>query len=224
MNVMVAPSILAGDFANLGQTVADLEAAGADWIHVDVMDGRFVPNLTIGPPVVAALRSYAKIPFDVHLMVAEPERSIEQYVQAGADMITVHAEATSHLQRTLAAIREAGVKAGVALNPATAPTFLPYIAQDVDLVLIMTVNPGFGGQSFLPAMVHKIQNVRGLLHELGRASVRIEVDGGINAQTGALCMAAGATALVAGSHVFAAPSLAQGIASLRSLPAEGVRQ
>lgn len=215
MSVLIAPSILSGDFANLGQTVADLQASGADWIHVDVMDGCFVPNLTIGPQVVAALRPYAKIPFDVHLMIAQPERSIDHYVRAGADRITVHAEATVHLQRTLTAIREAGAKVGVAFNPSTSVEILPYIADVIDLVLVMTVNPGFGGQSFIPATLHKIKSVHEKLRELGRESVEIEVDGGVNEQTARLCTEAGATVLVAGSHVFSAPSLAHGITSLR---------
>lgn len=215
MPIQIAPSILSGDFANMGQTVKALDLAGADMIHIDVMDGRFVPNLTFGPPLIAAIREYTSLPFDVHLMIAEPERSVGDYIKAGADRVTVHAEACLHLQRTLALIRDAGVKAGVAFNPATAVDALPYILDDVDLVLVMTVNPGFGGQSFLAPMLHKMRAVRQMLRDRGRDQTHIEVDGGINDRTAKQCIAAGADVLVAGSHVFSAPTVAQGIASLR---------
>lgn len=215
MDVRIAPSILSGDFANLGKTVQDLERAGADLIHIDVMDGRFVPNLTLGPPVIAALRSYTDLPFDVHLMIAEPERSLHAYADAGASSITVHVEACTHLQRTLAAIHESGAQAGLAFNPGTPVGALDYVLDDVDLILIMTVNPGFGGQSFLPAMLHKITTVKEKLDRHGKSAIAIEVDGGIHKETAALVKAAGASVLVAGSYVFAAPTLAEGIRNLR---------
>ena len=215
MFVQVAPSILSADFAELGRAVQMLESAGADLIHVDVMDGHFVPNLTLGPPVIAALKRQSRVPFDVHLMIEEPDRYITQYRQAGADIITVHAEACTHLQRTLTMIRESGAKAGVALNPATSEHVLDYIDADVDLVLIMTVNPGFGGQAFLPTMIDKIKRVREMLVHRGRRSVSIEVDGGITPVTAANCVSAGATILVAGSYVFGTSNMTEAISSLR---------
>ncbi len=213
--VQVAPSILSADFAELRQAVQSLENAGADAIHIDVMDGHFVPNLTMGPPIIAALRKYTKLPFDVHLMIERPENSLLAYRQAGADHITVHVEACTHLQRTLGMIRESGAQAGVALNPATSEQVLDYIVDDVDLVLVMTVNPGFGGQVFLPAMIEKIKRVREVLAKHGRRFVPIEVDGGITPSTAASCMSAGASILVAGSYVFSANTMAQAISSLR---------
>ncbi len=215
MFVQVAPSILSADFAELRKAVQALENAGADAIHIDVMDGHFVPNLTFGPPVIAALRKYTRLPFDVHLMIEHPEDSLLAYRQAGADSITVHVEACTHLQRTLAMIRELGAQAGVAINPATSEQVLDYIVGDVDLVLVMTVNPGFGGQVFLPAMIEKIKRVRELLALHGRRSVPIEVDGGITPVTAASCISAGASILVAGSYVFGADNLSQAILSLR---------
>lgn len=215
MYVQVAPSILSADFANLGRSVQHVAASGADLIHADVMDGRFVPNLTFGPPVIASLKAYTKSPIDAHLMVEEPERMIEAVHAAGASMITVHAEACTHLQRTLAAIRALGAEAGVALNPATPDGVLDYVMDDIDLVLIMTVNPGFGGQSFLPAMLHKISTVRKKLNERGHRAVRIEVDGGVNPVTAAACVRAGASILVAGSFVFGSDNPAEAIRQLR---------
>ncbi len=215
MFVQVAPSILSADFAALGHAVEKLTQSGADLIHIDVMDGRFVPNLTIGPPVIAALRKHTTLPFDVHLMIEDPDRSIDLYRDAGADIITVHAEATLHLQRTLYAIRESGARAGLALSPATPPHILDYVLSDLDMVLIMTVNPGFGGQSFLPSMLHKISAVRKKLSDAGYASVPIEVDGGIHPHTAANCVSAGASVLVSGSYLFESPSMADAISTLR---------
>ncbi len=199
--VRIAPSILSADFARLGEEVRAVEAAGADWIHVDVMDGRFVPNLTIGPPVVAALRKSTAKPLDVHLMIVEPDRYLEDFASAGADGITVHAEACVHLHRTLQSIRSLGKRAGVALNPHTGEECLRYVMEQVDLVLVMSVSPGFGGQSFIPAVLPKIERIRAMIDASGRA-IDLEVDGGIKQGTAAQVWAAGADALVAGSAVF----------------------
>lgn len=216
MSLVIAPSILSADFAKLGYEIERAEAASADWIHVDVMDGHFVPNLTIGPPVVKSLSKIAKIPLDVHLMITEPDQYLEDYAEAGATFITVHVEACTHLQRTLSHIRKIGKKAGVALNPATPPDTLRYVLEDVDLVLVMTVNPGFGGQKFINEVVPKIAQVRELFDKAGRPQVYISVDGGINAETAKLVTAAGANVLVAGSSIYGAKDIRQAIAELRN--------
>ena len=214
--IRIAPSILAADFAALGEAVREAEAAGADLIHVDVMDGRFVPNLTIGPPVVAALRRVTGLPLDVHLMIVEPERYLRAFAEAGADWLTVHPEATIHLHRTLTQIRALGLKAGVALNPATSEESLRYVLGVVDHVLVMSVNPGFGGQSFIPAVLPKIERVRAMLDGAGRRAVSIAVDGGITPQTAPQVVAAGADVLVAGSAIFRAEAgVAEAIRRLR---------
>ncbi len=214
--IRIAPSILAADFAALGEAVREAEAAGADLIHVDVMDGRFVPNLTIGPPVVAALRRVTGLPLDVHLMIVEPERYLRAFAEAGADWLTVHPEATIHLHRTLTQIRALGLKAGVALNPATSEESLRYVLEVVDHVLVMSVNPGFGGQSFIPAVLPKIERVRAMLDGAGRGAVSIAVDGGITPQTAPHVVAAGADVLVAGSAIFRAEAgVAEAIRRLR---------
>jgi len=212
----IAPSILSADFSKLGEEIRSVEAAGADWIHIDIMDNHFVPNLTFGAPVIKTIRSVTQLPFDVHLMAERPETMFPALVDAGAQTLTVHAEACTHLNRTVHHIRELGLMAGVALNPHTSLSVLDYILPDVDLVLIMTVNPGFGGQSFLPGMLPKIRELRRRLNEIGRPDVHIEVDGGITDQTAPLVAEAGADVLVAGSYLFGQADRNQAVASLRS--------
>jgi len=201
MNVRVAPSILSADFAYLARDIAAAEAGGADLIHVDVMDGHFVPNLTIGPPVVKAIKRVATVPLDVHLMVANPDQYLQAYVAAGASLLTVHAEVLSHLHRTVAAIKELGAQAGVALNPSTPLSVLEHVAADLDFVLVMSVNPGFGGQRFIPHSLDKVRAVRELLARTGSAAF-IEIDGGVDLTNIAAVVAAGASVVVAGQAVF----------------------
>ncbi|MEQ8736842.1 MAG: ribulose-phosphate 3-epimerase [Rhodospirillaceae bacterium] len=212
MAVKIAPSILSADFAKLGEEVKAIDQAGADYIHVDVMDGHFVPNITIGPAVVKALKSHSKKPFDVHLMIDPVDPYIQAFADAGSDIITVHAEAGKHLDRTLQLIKSLGVKAGVSLNPATPPESIAYVLDKIDLVLVMSVNPGFGGQSFIESQVAKISRLREMI---GSNPTEIEVDGGITPETSKRCIAAGATVLVAGSAVFATPDYASNIKALR---------
>ncbi len=214
--VKLAPSILSADFARLGDAVAEAEVGGADWIHVDVMDGHFVPNLTVGPPVVAALRKVTQLPLDVHLMIETPDRSVDAFADAGANLITVHQEACVHLHRTVERIRELGARPGVSINPATSVTTLNEILPYVDLVLVMSVNPGFGGQRFIPTSTWKIVEVRRALDQRHLAAVELEVDGGIGPDTAADVVAAGASVLVAGAAVFNSnSSVAESIATLR---------
>ena len=215
MPVLVAPSILAADFARLGEEVRAVSAASADWIHVDVMDGRFVPNLTLGPVVVRAVRKVTTKPLDVHLMVIEPEGLLEDFADAGADGLTVHVEACPHLERTLSHIRGLGKRAGVVLNPHTSEDCLRYLLHTVDLVLVMSVNPGFGGQAFLPSVLPKIRAIRKMIDESGRA-IELEVDGGITRENAGAVVAAGATVLVAGSAVFGKPDYAEAIEAIRA--------
>ena len=213
---LIAPSILSADFARLGEEVCAIAAAGADWIHVDVMDGHFVPNITIGPEVVKALRPHTDLPFDVHLMIAPADPYLEAFRDAGADHILVHPEAGPHLDRTCRRIRELGAKAGVVFNPSTDPDAIAWIMDDVDQVLVMSVNPGFGGQSFLTSQLKKIERLRTMIDKAG-LDIMLEVDGGVNPQTARQCVDAGATALVAGSAAFKGGPSAYGanIAALR---------
>lgn len=208
----ISPSLLSADFASLGQEVQALTEAGADYLHLDVMDGHFVPNITFGPGLIKALRPYSTLPFDVHLMIAPVDAHLEAFCEAGANIITVHPEATIHLQRTLAQIRKMGAKAGVALNPSTPTDFLPWILEDLDLILVMSVNPGFGGQAFLPSQIKKIEAIKKLI---GERPIELQVDGGIQAETAKLVRAAGADVLVAGTAVFKSKDYAANIAALR---------
>lgn len=212
--VKIAPSILSADFARLGEEIKDVENGGADYIHVDVMDGHFVPNITIGPLIVEAIRPITKLPLDVHLMIENPDQYIEAFAKAGADYITVHVEACKHLHRTIHFIKSFGVKAGVVLNPATPVETIQHVLSDVDMVLLMSVNPGFGGQAFIPEVTGKIKTLRRMIDEKG-LQVEIEIDGGVNEVTGKLCIEAGATVLVAGSAVYNEKDRAKAIAALK---------
>ncbi len=210
--IKIAPSILSADFAALGEEIARVEAAGADQLHVDVMDGHFVPNLTIGPLVVEAIRKHTRLPLDVHLMIEAPERYLPAFRSAGADLLTVHAEACPHLHRTLHQIKELGAKAGVALNPSTPPGALESVLDSVDLVLVMSVNPGFGGQAFIPATYVKVRQTRTLL---GSRPVDVSVDGGVKLEHARPLVAHGATVLVAGSLIFGSPDPGAAVKRLR---------
>lgn len=214
MEYYIAPSLLSADFGRLAEEIGAVEKAGADLLHVDVMDGRFVPNITIGPPVVAAIKRHAKLPLDVHLMIVEPEKYIEAFVDAGADVLTVHAEATPHLQRAVAHVRELGKKAGVSLNPSTPLSAIEWVLTDIDMVLLMTVNPGFGGQAFLPAMIGKIELLRSQVSRAG-LPVDIEVDGGIKAENVGEVVKAGANVIVSGSGVFGTKDYGRTISEMR---------
>jgi ribulose-phosphate 3-epimerase len=212
--VKIAPSILAADFGRLADEVRAAEAAGADWIHVDVMDGQFVPNITLGPPILRAIRKATKLPLDVHLMIADPDRYLDLFAEAGADLLSVHVEACTHLHRSLQHIRHIGKRAGVVLNPATDESTIRYVLDSVDLVLVMSVNPGFGGQAFIDGVLPKVRAIRDMIDRSGKP-IELEIDGGISPENAALATAEGARVLVAGTAVFAHGSYATAIAGLR---------
>lgn len=212
--IKIAPSILSANFSHLGDEIKDVEKGGADYIHVDVMDGHFVPNLTIGPLIVEAIRPITTLPLDVHLMIENPDRYLKAFADAGADILSVHVEACPHLHRTVQMIKELGVKAGVVLNPHTPIEMIQHIIQDVDLVLFMTVNPGFGGQKFIPSVLPKIENLSRQIKDKG-LNIEIEVDGGVNRETAKLCIESGANVLVAGSAIYNQKNRAEAIQAIR---------
>jgi len=212
--VKIAPSILSADFSKLGEEIIAVDQAGADYIHIDVMDGHFVPNITIGPLIVEAVRPVTKLPLDVHLMIENPDQYVEAFAKAGADYITVHVEACRHLHRTIQSIKSFGIKAGVVLNPATPVESIQHIISDIDMVLLMSVNPGFGGQTFIPEVLPKIRKVKEMAEQKG-LSLEIEIDGGVNPETARQCIEAGANVLVAGSAVYNQEDYKQAISQLR---------
>ncbi|QSF47057.1 MULTISPECIES: ribulose-phosphate 3-epimerase [Paenibacillus] len=221
--ILLAPSILSADFAALGAEVAEAEASGADWIHVDVMDGHFVPNITLGPPIVKAVKAHTSLPLDVHLMIENPERYIAEFAAAGASVITVHAEACVHLHRVVHQIKELGIMAGVAINPGTPASAVREVLEDVDMVLVMTVNPGFGGQAFIPNTMRKIRQIREWANEINHNNLRIEVDGGVAENTAPIVAEAGADVLVAGNAVFGRTDRAAAIRAIREAAESAVR-
>lgn len=220
--VKIAPSLLSADFTRLGDEVLKVEEAGAEYLHLDIMDGHFVPNITFGPLVVSALRKKSRMVFDVHLMIEDPDLYVESFIKAGADLVTVHAETTPHLHRTVQAIKKKGVRAGVAINPSTHPSAVEYVLGMLDLVLVMTVNPGFGGQDFIWEAVPKIKAVRKMMDEIG-SGAEIQVDGGITPGTAPVVAAAGATVLVAGSSIFGTPDPGTAVREIREAAKSGIR-